>query len=113
MRLISFKEKGQSPLRSIGASLNRSRIQNERSSTNSPHLLFEEHHDRRKKSLQTRDREEALALLAAKTQSDNQPALNLKMATLYLSASGPKAIKRTWHSLIMLHQSAVTGPSGS
>ena len=51
-------------------------------------------------SLVTRDREEATALLAAKTQSENQPVLNLKMAAVYLSASDPRAIKRTWRDVL-------------
>jgi hypothetical protein len=51
-------------------------------------------------SLGTRDRAEAMQELAAKNQARQQPALNLKMARVYLSASDPKAITRTWRDVL-------------
>jgi integrase len=53
-----------------------------------------------RKSLHTCDRAEAVALLAAKTQSEAQSILNLKMAKVYLSASDPKALTRTWRDVL-------------
>jgi integrase len=53
-----------------------------------------------RRSLRTRDRQEATALLAARTQAEAQPVLNFKMARVYLAASDPKAITRTWHDVL-------------
>ena len=54
----------------------------------------------RRESLATRDRNEAIQMLAAKMQSIQQPVLNLRMAKVYLSASDPKAITRTWQDVL-------------
>ncbi len=50
----------------------------------------------KQESLQTRDRTEAAALFAAKTQSFRQAHLNLRLARTYLMAADPLADKRTW-----------------
>jgi hypothetical protein len=54
----------------------------------------------KRESLGTRDKTEATQLLAAKMQSILQPVLNLRMAKVYLSASDPKALKRTWRDVL-------------
>jgi hypothetical protein len=50
----------------------------------------------KQESLQTRDRAEASALFAAKTQSHRQAHLNLQLARTYLAATDPMVSKRTW-----------------
>ena len=50
----------------------------------------------KQESLQTRDRAEASALFAAKTQSHRQAHLNLRLARTYLAATDPMVSKRTW-----------------
>ena len=50
----------------------------------------------KQESLQTRDRVEASALFAAKTQSHRQAHLNLRLARTYLAATDPMVSKRTW-----------------
>ncbi len=53
-------------------------------------------------SLATTDRHEAARLLAAKNQATEQPALNVAMAKVYLSAQSPEFLTRTWGQLIEL-----------
>jgi integrase len=50
----------------------------------------------KQESLHTRDRAEASALFAAKTQSHRQAHLNLRLARTYLMATDSLADKRTW-----------------
>jgi len=50
----------------------------------------------RQESLHTRERVEASALFAAKTQSYRQAHLNLRLARTYLAATDPMVAKRTW-----------------
>ena len=50
----------------------------------------------KQESLCTRDRAEASALFAAKTQSHRQAHLNLRLARTYLAATDPMVSKRTW-----------------
>ena len=50
----------------------------------------------KQESLGTRIRAEAQTLLAAKNEAFRQPALNLKIARTYLSATDPKVGTRTW-----------------
>jgi integrase len=50
----------------------------------------------KQESLQTRDRAEASALFAAKTQAHRQAHLNLRLARTYLAATDPMVAKRTW-----------------
>jgi hypothetical protein len=50
----------------------------------------------KQESLRTRDRVEASALFAAKTQSHRQAHLNLRLARTYLAATDPMVAKRTW-----------------
>jgi integrase len=50
----------------------------------------------RKESLGTKCRDIAKRLVAAKNQATEQPSLNKGMAKVYLSASSPDFIKRTW-----------------
>jgi integrase len=50
----------------------------------------------KQESLGTRNRVEAQTLLAARNESFRQPALNLKIARVYLSATDPKIGTRTW-----------------
>lgn len=51
---------------------------------------------RKQESLHTRDRVEAAALFAARTQAHRQAHLNLRLARTYLMATDPLADKRTW-----------------
>ena len=50
----------------------------------------------KQESLHTRERAEASALFAAKTQSHRQAHLNLRLARTYLAATDPMVSKRTW-----------------
>jgi hypothetical protein len=50
----------------------------------------------KQESLRTRDRVEASALFAAKSQSHRQAHLNLRLARTYLAATDPMVAKRTW-----------------
>jgi integrase len=50
----------------------------------------------KQESLQTRERVEASALFAAKTQSHRQAHLNLRLARTYLAATDPMVSRRTW-----------------
>ena len=54
----------------------------------------------KQESLGTRNRAEAQALLAAKNESFRQPALNLKIARVYLSATDPRIGTRTWQDAL-------------
>ena len=60
----------------------------------------------KQESLHTRDRAEASALFAAKTQSHRQAHLNLRLARTYLAATDPMVAKRTW--LIAMEELAKT-----
>jgi integrase len=63
----------------------------------------------KRESLGIRDKNEATALLAAKTQSHQQPVLNRRMARVYLSASDPQAVKRTWRDVVKCMASSKKG----
>jgi hypothetical protein len=52
----------------------------------------------KQESLCTRDRAEASALFAAKTQAHRQAHLNLRLARTYLAATDPMVSKRTWRA---------------
>jgi integrase len=55
---------------------------------------------RKQESLRTNDRAEALTLLHSKNESFRQPALNVQIAKVYLSASDSGITTRTWqHAL--------------
>ena len=49
-------------------------------------------------SLGTKDKAEALTLLAAKNESHRQAALNFQIARTYLSASDPQIARRNWQT---------------
>ena len=51
-------------------------------------------------SLHTTDKAEAQQLIAAKNQSQHQPALNLELARAYLSGSDPEWMQRNWQDLM-------------
>jgi len=51
-------------------------------------------------SLGTHNRDEAECLLAAKNESQRQPALNLALGRAYLSAHDPKLCTRTWQAVM-------------
>lgn len=63
-------------------------------------FYYEDTYSRKQFSLKTRDRKEAEALLAAKQEAARQPQLNLQMARVYLSATDPAAVERTWKVVI-------------
>jgi hypothetical protein len=51
------------------------------------------------KSLQTRDKVEALRLLNAKNEAAHNPSVvNLQIARTYVAASSPEMLTRTWRS---------------
>jgi len=54
----------------------------------------------KQESLQTKDRGEARRLLAAKNEAHVQPALNLHIARVYLSATDPQMRTRTWQHVM-------------
>src|SRR3984957_20189327 len=60
-------------------------------------------------SLRTKDKNEAVGLLAAKNQAVAQPILNVAMAKVYLSAKSPELLTRTWSELIQLMADRYTG----
>lgn len=62
-------------------------------------------------SLATSDRAEAKRLLLAKNQATEQPALNVAMAKVYLSAQSPEFLTRTWGDLIELVARGYEGPT--
>ena len=64
-------------------------------------------------SLNTKDKDEALGLLAAKNQAAAQPILNVAMAKVYLSAKSPELLTRTWGELIQLMAEGYTGPTAA
>lgn len=51
-------------------------------------------------SLKTSDKREAQRLLAAKNESEVQPALNLSLARVYLNGADPKLVSRTWQDVM-------------
>jgi integrase len=60
-------------------------------------------------SLWTKDKTEAMGLLAARNQAVAQPILNVAMAKVYLSAKSPELLTRTWGELIELMMGGYTG----
>lgn len=48
----------------------------------------------------TKDKKKARAILFAKNQANEQPALNLAMARTYLSAHSPQLATRTWQDIM-------------
>lgn len=63
-------------------------------------FYYEDTFNRKQFSLRTRDRQEAETILAAKQEAARQPQLNLQMARVYLSATDPAAVLRTWKDVI-------------
>jgi len=61
-------------------------------------------------SLQTRDRDEADRIRAAKNEASARPTLGLALARAYLAAYDPEMVERTWTHL-MAEFSATGGPS--
>lgn len=55
----------------------------------------EELPSRRQATLGTKDKTEAKSLIASKNQAADQPALNMAMAKIYLSAKSPDFLKHT------------------
>jgi integrase len=64
-------------------------------------------------SLVTKNRGEAVGLLAAKNQAVAQPILNVAMAKVYLSAKSPELLTRTWGELIQLMADGYSGPTAT
>ena len=58
-------------------------------------FYLEDTETRKQESLGTKNRTEALTLLAVRNESARQPQLNLQIARTYLSASDPEAIAPT------------------
>jgi hypothetical protein len=60
-------------------------------------IYFCEHRlTRRQESLRTRDKSEAVRLLNAKNESEENPLLNRQIARAYLAAADPEIVKRSW-----------------
>jgi integrase len=55
---------------------------------------------KKQESLRTKNKPEALVLLAAKNEAARQPSLNLQIARTYLAASDPLMPKRTWQHVL-------------
>ncbi len=51
-------------------------------------------------SLKTSDKHEATRLLAAKNESESQPAMNLGLARVYMNGADPKLLTRTWQEVM-------------
>ena len=51
-------------------------------------------------TLKTRDKEEALRLLAARNDSESQPHLNLALARVYMNGADPHLATRTWQEVM-------------
>lgn len=51
-------------------------------------------------SLKTADKHEATRLLAAKNESEAQPAMNLGLARVYMNGADPKLVTRTWQEVM-------------
>jgi integrase len=51
-------------------------------------------------SLKTRDKEEAMRLLQAQNDAENQPHLNLALARVYMNGADPKLGTRTWQDVM-------------
>ena len=51
-------------------------------------------------TLKTDDKAEAQRLLQAKNDAENQPALNLQLARVYLNGADPKLGTRTWQDVM-------------
>jgi hypothetical protein len=51
-------------------------------------------------TLKTRDKEEALRLLAARNDSESQPHLNLALARVYMNGADPQLATRTWQEVM-------------
>ncbi len=57
---------------------------------------------KKQESLQTRNRQQALALYSAKNQAASQPFMNILLAKAYLSAQSPELLTRTWADVMEL-----------
>lgn len=51
-------------------------------------------------SLKTTDYQEAIRLLAARNESESQPAMNLGLARVYMNGTDPKLVTRTWQEVM-------------
>ena len=63
-------------------------------------------------TLKTDDNAEAQRLLQAKNDAENQPALNLQLARVYLNGADPRLGTRTWQ-VVMEHIVAASFTSES
>jgi integrase len=55
---------------------------------------------KRRESLKTSDPDVAAQIIEAKNIAVRQPAINVQIASAYLSASDPEAIRRTWQTVM-------------
>ena len=67
---------------------------------------------RKQETLQTKDRDEALRLLAAKNEAHRQPIINMQIARAYLMVGDPKAATRTWAFVMDAGTGAPCGERG-
>jgi hypothetical protein len=63
-------------------------------------FYMEDRATRKQRSLGTKSKAEALALLNARNEALRQPNLNLQLARTYLSASDPETTQRTWQQVM-------------
>ena len=54
----------------------------------------------RRENLDTADEDEATELLTTKNDADRNPALNRRKARIFLMASDPKAVTRSWRDAL-------------
>jgi hypothetical protein len=67
----------------------------------------------KQESLRTKNHADALALVAARNQAREMPALNLAMAKTYLMARSPELMTRTWGDVIAYLQKSYRGKTQS
>jgi hypothetical protein len=63
-------------------------------------LLPQKQNHWRQTTLKTRDKEEALRLLAAHNETESQPHLNLALARVYMNDADPHLATRTWQEVM-------------
>jgi integrase len=63
-------------------------------------FFLEDRFNKKQESLKTRDKTEAIRILHARNEAQQNPAINLQIARAYLMASDPMVVKRTWQHVL-------------
>jgi integrase len=74
-------------------------------------FYLKDSHTSQRQSLGTKDKNRASELLTARTESTREPAFNLQKARVYLAASDPEIISRTWR--VALEAVTISKPEDS